>query len=464
MSYLKNKFPEFSLFNIPLFLFAFFISISNSISAIIIILFLFSCFFIEKKSENFKKILLSPINRSIFLFYLYITISLIWSDNDFTFTSINKYSILLLIPLLDFLNYNEGSKKLSVFFFVSGILFNVIYSFVVTGLKQIGLINNLFLLKHNHYQNEFFFRGFIDHSNLSIMISFSVFILLTYLFNIKKNKYGFLKINLFIIIILLIFFLLNSYGRTGLFTLLILSPIFFIIYNPPKKYIALICSALFLISFIFISNPFKNRIQTTFNFQMDKRTNYEKIQEDAIYMADSLGGNSNYWTQKIKADKDWESQVIQKRKKSSMGKRYSIWKNYKAPIFDKILIGTGVGGVKKLINVNNIKQPHNNYIYIITEFGIIGLILFLLIFYNQLKMFFNENKRKVLKLIFPLLILMCMIINDYIIIYNTACFFLLVHLFTIHKTSNKFKLKLFLFFLINMQSTHMVLYLNLSIT
>jgi len=437
MSYLKNKFSEFSLFNLPLFLFAFFISISNSISAIIIIFFFISCLFIEKKSENFKKVLLNPINKAIFLFYLYIIISLIWSDNNFTFTSINKYSIILLIPLLDFLNYTDGVKKTSAFFFVSGILFNIIYSFLIAGLKQLGVINNFFLLKHDHYQNEFFFRGFIDHSNLSIMISFSIFILLTYLFSIKKTKYGFLKINIYVIVFLLIFFLFNSYGRTGLFTLLILFPVFLIMYDPPKKKYIILCSTLFLISFLFISSPFKNRMQNTFNFQMDTRTNYEKIQEDAIYMVDSLGENSSYWIQKIKDDKDWENQVIQKRKKSSTGKRYSIWANYKAPIFENILIGTGVGGVKKITHENNIKQPHNNYIYIITEFGIIGLILFLLIFYNQLKIFFSGNRKKVLKLIFPLLILTCMIINDYLIIYNTACFFCLFTylLFTKYQTN-----------------------------
>ncbi len=437
MNYLKNKFPEFSLFNLPLFLFAFFISISNSISAIIIIFFFLSCLFIEKKSENFKKVLLNPINKSIFLFYLYIIISLIWSDHNFTFTSIKKYSILLLIPLLNFLNYKEEVKKISAFFFVSGILFNIIYSFLISGLKQIGLINSLFLLKHDHYRNEFFFRGFIDHSNLSIMISFSVFILLTYLFSIKKTKYDFLKINIYVIVFLLILFLFNSFGRTGLFTLLILSPVFLIFYNPPKKKHIVLCSTLFLISFLFFSSPFKNRIQTTFNFQMDTRTNYEKIQEDAIYMADSLGGSPDFWTQKINADKDWENQVIKKRKISSMGKRYSIWENYKNPIFKNFLIGKGVGGVKKIINENSIKQPHNNYIYIITEFGVIGLVLFLLIFYNQLKMFFNENRKKVLKLIFPLLILICMIINDYLMIYNTACFFCLFTylLFTKYQTN-----------------------------
>ena len=31
-------------------------------------------------------------------------------------------------------------------------------------------------------------------------------------------------------------------------------------------------------------------------------------------------------------------------------------------------------------------------------------------------------KKNILKFIFPILFLLCMIINDYLIIYNTACF------------------------------------------
>ena len=34
----------------------------------------------------------------------------------------------------------------------------------------------------------------------------------------------------------------------------------------------------------------------------------------------------------------------------------------------------------------------------------------------------TDEKKNILKFIFPILFLLCMIINDYLIIYNTACF------------------------------------------
>ena len=77
---------------------------------------------------------------------------------------------------------------------------------------------------------------------------------------------------------------------------------------------------------------------------------------------------------------------------------------------------------KKIANEQDIKYPHNSYIYIIIEFGIIGLLLFINIFYSLFKNYVDRRKKNILKFIFPILFLLCMIINDYLIIYNTACF------------------------------------------
>ena len=231
---------------------------------------------------------------------------------------------------------------------------------------------------------------------------------------------------LYTLIFILILFLLNSYGRTGFFTLIILFPIFLLIKNPKNlKYLACF-SLLFLFISINVSSPFKNRIKSTFFFQKDIRTDDEKIKEDAQYMVDSLGKSISYWEKKINEDLAWKNEVIAKNKKSSMEKRCEIWEKYQMHILKNPFIGTGAGGVKKIITDTNINHsPHNSYILIIFEFGIIGLILFIKIFYVQLKSFLLEKHKKetTLKLIFPLLFLICMIINDYIIIYNTVCFF-----------------------------------------
>ena len=423
-SKLKRSLQHLSLPNISLFLFAFFISISNSISAIIIIFFLISFLLSKNKYKNIKRVVVNPINKSIFIFFLFTLLSYLWCENNFFFHSISKYSILLIVPFLDLLNYKEPEKNIATFFFICGIIFNITCSFIISVLYQFEILNTLFFLKHDHYQNEFFLRGFIDHSNLSILVSFTFFIFLSYLFEKKIKNRNFL----FILIFILILFLLNSYGRTGLFIIIILLPVFFLIKSRKNIKSLLFFLFIILLTSITISNPFKNRIKTTFNFQKDTRSDLEKIEEDAQYMADSLGTDSfrkdiNYWKKKINEDLAWKNKIINKERPTSMGKRYKIWKYYKEKIMEKPLLGKGAGEVQKIININKEKAPHNNYILITFELGVIGLILFLHIFYIQIKSFFVEKKQSILKLIFPLLFLNCMIINDYIIIYNTSCFF-----------------------------------------
>ncbi len=196
-----------------------------------------------------------------------------------------------------------------------------------------------------------------------------------------------------------------------------------LIKNLKNKKSIIFFSLLFLLVSINFSSPFKNRIKTTFNFQKDTRTEEEKIEADAQYMKDSLGKSINYWEKKINDDVIWKNKIIKKKQHTSMGNRYEIWEEYKVPILESPILGQGIGGVEKIVNQKKINPPHNSYFLILFEFGLIGLILFMNIFYNQIKKYFIEEKKSILKLIFPLFFLLCMIINDYIIIYNTACFF-----------------------------------------
>ena len=416
---LEKKIEIQSAKSLALFLFAFFISISNSISAIIIIFFLISFLCSKKKHQRIQHAITSPINKSIVIFFIFILLSYLWSEHNFTFESINKYAVILIAPFLDLLNFKKKEKKTAGIFFIIGIIFNVLYSFTISILYEFKVLDQMFFLKIDHYQNENFLRGFIDHSSLSILVSFSVFILLSKLFSKKNPK----KISLSTLIFFLILFLLNSYGRTGFFTLILLAPIFLLIKRPKKKKSIIFFSLLFLLASINFSSPFKNRIKTTFYCQQDTRTEHKKIEDDARYMADSLGESVHYWKEKINNDVIWRNEIIKKTQYNSIGNRYEIWKKYKIQILDSPILGKGIGRVKKITNQQNIKPPHNSYILILFEFGLIGLILFLNIFYNQLKKYFTEEKKPILKLIFPLFFLLCMIINDYIIIYNTACFF-----------------------------------------
>ena len=405
--------------NLALFLFAFFLSVSNSISSIIITFFFISLINSKDLKKNINRVISNKVNQSILIFFLYILLSYFWKENNFFLDTIIKYSILLLVPLLDILNFKKSEKRVAKYFFIGGILFNIFYSIIISFLYKLRIINNLYFLKIDHYENILFLRSFIDHSNLSVFIAFSIFLLIDYL--LSKKKIIKLNIIVFIFILLKILFLLNGYGRTGLFILIILFPIYIMIKKPKKLKLILSISIVTLIILISVSSPFVDRIKTTF-YMSQSTSNNEKIKKDAIYMSDSLGYSVRYWEEVINNDIKWKNEIIKKNEKSSLEKRILIWKNYKNPVINKKWFGAGAGGVKKIANDLDIKYPHNSYIYIIIEFGIIGFLLFINIFYSLFKNYVFEKKQNTLKLIFPILFLLCMIINDYLIIYNTACF------------------------------------------
>ena len=236
-----------------------------------------------------------------------------------------------------------------------------------------------------------FLRGFIDHSNLSVFIAFSIFLLIDYLFNQKRL----IKLNIIIfnLILIKILFLLNGYGRTGLFILFTLFPIYIMIKKPKNIKLILSISIVTLIILISVSSPFIDRIKTTF-YTSQTISNNEKIKKDAIYMSDSLGYSVKYWEEMINKDIKWKNEIIKKNEKSSLEKRFLIWENYKEPVLNKKWFGEGAGGVKKIVNEQDIKYPHNSYIYIIIDFGIIGLLIFINIFYSLFKNYVNEGKKK----------------------------------------------------------------------
>tara|TARA_Y100000589_G_scaffold192413_1_gene182175 strand:+ start:265 stop:882 length:618 start_codon:yes stop_codon:yes gene_type:complete len=180
---------------------------------------------------------------------------------------------------------------------------------------------------------------------------------------------------------------------------------------------------------IFAPNPLKSRIKLTYNVNKNLSVE-EKILNDAKYMSDSLGNNIDYWVEKINKNEEWKNEVINKKTDESIIKRLEIWREFKNEINSNLLLGKGLGSIKKLINDENNsinRMPHNSYLLIFFEFGVVGFLLFLNIFYSQLKLAIKNKEHELyyLRLIFTIAFLICMIINDYIVIFNTLCFFTL---------------------------------------
>ena len=146
--------------NLALFLFAFFLSVSNSISSIIITFFFISLINSKDLKKNINRVISNKVNQSILIFFLYILLSYFWKENNFFLDAIIKYSILLLVPFLDILNFKKSEKRVAKYFFIGGVLFNIFYSIIISFLYKLRIINNLYFLKIDHYENSFVFKRF----------------------------------------------------------------------------------------------------------------------------------------------------------------------------------------------------------------------------------------------------------------------------------------------------------------
>ena len=116
-------------------------------------------------------------------------------------------------------------------------------------------------------------------------------------------------------------------------------------------------------------------------------------------------------------------------KSNSISTRYNLAKYSIDKIKEKPFFGYGTGSFVEEFSTlgdhavatlqSQHKTPHNNFLFVFFELGIIGLIVLILIFYYQIK----EYKRKSLpeiRILFPLLFLLAMFSDSFLQNHNSA--------------------------------------------
>ena len=99
------------------------------------------------------------------------------------------------------------------------------------------------------------------------------------------------------------------------------------------------------------------------------------------------------------------------------------------------LIGVGTGDFpyeySKVSKINTPKlmittNPHNMYLLVLVQLGLIGLISFLLIFYYQIKLSFNSENKFIrdFGITLPLLFLVIMLSDSYLLGHYTTLVFI----------------------------------------
>ncbi len=406
-----------------LLLLSFFITVSVYITDVIILLLFISWFFNGNLKKKIKSILKDPLLYPSICFFIYSVISYSWSDSSIINNTMQKQILLLLLPVLYTLDYKDTYIEKAKKTFILGLILNTILS-VFTLFSP----TNIFF-KKGHYDSNLFLHGFLDHFDYAIFLCFGIFLLLSF---IEKRNF----LTYFTLIIIFLIALLNSYGRVGIISLLVFLPIIILLQQSKNKYYSLVGLFFIIIFSYYIFAPFQNRIHQTISsvkLIYNDLTFQEKVENDAAYMAmmhDTL--SKEYFINEILKNKDWSASIEKKsnRYQTSIGQRYLYIKNSLVLLKQQPVLGIGSNQFEVFYttiypNVKPLKHPHNNYIFILIELGIVGLGIMLYIFYKKILIFFSTNKKDFLKLIFPLFFLWIMLFDNYFLNHNTLVFFCL---------------------------------------
>ncbi len=316
-----------------------------------------------KLVSKVKMLLKSKIVLSLFFFIVFNFISILWTD-DVMATLIYMRRYWYLLPML--VLFTSVKKE-----YVSKILSAFILGMFISEIIAYGIFFELWEFNCCSPQNP---SPFMHHIEYSIFLAFTALVLLNRIFNEGSIKYK-LVYSFFFITMSGNLFL--TAGRTGQFAF-ILGLFVLALVSFKNKFKALSISvvlAIVILGIAFnVSQTFHDRVLT----------GKENIS--------SVINNSDYCT--------------------SWGGRVGAWIISKDIISQSPLIGVGlVDNMKEFHSLIDTKYPemkcmhinfmhvHNQYLQIFTQLGIIGLIIFLSVFYFIFKLPIQKSEYRNMKYI-----------------------------------------------------------------
>jgi len=125
-----------------------------------------------------------------------------------------------------------------------------------------------------------------------------------------------------------------------------------------------------------------------------------------------------------------QSQQLGVENTNSLNTRYYLTKYTLEKLKEKPLMGFGTGSfiqeytsvsehAKSILEEDNHKTPHNNYLFIWFELGLIGLLTFIALFYFQIKELYQQPLGK-FRVIMPIMFLIIMLFDTYFQNHNSA--------------------------------------------
>ncbi|MBD3809453.1 MAG: O-antigen ligase family protein [Sulfuricurvum sp.] len=375
--------------------FAFFIPLSIAaytfFAAVLLILWI-----IEGGWRNKWSIIQSnPFFRAIALFYMFLSLTLLWSDDLIQgFEHLRKYYPLLFIPIL----YTSLDRR-----YIPQIVRAFLSAMIISEILSYLIFFDLMPFQYKPSWSSTDPSPFMNHTSYSVFLIFTIFLMLTQLLSQEKNRLQTVLYTFFILTMTINLFI-NS-GRTGQFSLLVALMVFFITYGRLsliKTLLSTTVITLFIFSIAYNLSP-----------------NFHKRSQETIQ-------TFHYLLTQNKPLSD------------STGFRFMMWHTAGIIISENPIAGVGVGDDRiayhKVLEttlpqykkeIEGFSDYHNTFIQIAIYSGMIGLILFLNIFIAFFRNIDNNKDIKTMGAIGITLILLFMLIGHLPAAYLTMLFVLI---------------------------------------
>ena len=339
------------------------------------------CWIIEGDFKNkFKAIKVSKWILSVFALIALYGLGMLWGNTHLNANwQFQRLALLLVFPVLRTMNLKQETIR-------NGVVAFLITTFI-SAIVSIAINNNIILPIDEYFSfinYDWSISAFIKYNYHNVILSLS-FTISLYILIEKKSKY---KVALVLFIIAYAISIFTERGRAGQ-VIFNLSALFYIIYYNRKHLLRLLAFIILLFSFQFIvyktTKVYKNRFDAVSNIIVNNGEAGKGKLEDIRYVFVRESVN----------------RILQK----------PIW-GYGTGSFGKIFIDEVDSGHDFQLHTS----PHNQYLYVWFELGILGLILLLFIFYHQIKELFRK-KDGIHRALLPISFMFLMLVDSYFFIF-----------------------------------------------
>ena len=338
-------------------------------------------------SMKWKKIKASKWMLSLLLLFVVYLFGMLWGTNHSNSSWIfQKSAILLLLPILYSFDFSDKQIKNSLYAFVLSMTLSSV----------IALLINLKWLKRLFKYSDIFAKNwsnsaFMPYTDHNVFLAFTILLCLIYGLYLFKNKRQFIP--LLIVAAVCMISLFTEKGRAGQIAFL-LGTTMFLIFTFWNKKMWLAFSFISLISIVVLSYNFSS----TFNERIHNSLN--------------------------------QTQQLDEENNNSLNTRYFLTKYTIDKLKERPVLGFGTGSfaqefssinehATRILEGNKHRTPHNNYLFVWFELGLIGLLTFISIFYFQIKEVYKQPKGK-FRIIMPVMFLVIMLFDTYFQNHNSA--------------------------------------------